>query len=520
VTNTIDQQHARVKHKPVVLTILDGWGLRDSTVGNAIAQANTPCFDQLMNNYPHARLQASGLEVGLPQGQMGNSEVGHLNIGAGRIIYQDLTRITKSIADGDFFTNPALVAAMEKTLRRQGKLHLMGLLSNGGVHSLNTHLYALIKMATQRGIKDICIHAFLDGRDTPPSSAATYLEQLEAELQQQQAGRIATICGRFYAMDRDKRWDRVEKAYRALTLGEGHKASDSKTAIETAYANGQTDEFVEPTIVGAPAPVLDGDGIIFFNFRADRAREISAAFTTQNFSGFNRGKRIDLADYVCMTEYDQQLRLPVAFPPDSYPNILAESIANAGLKQLHLAETEKYAHVTFFFNGGNEEPFSGEERILIPSPQDVATYDEKPRMSVDAVAQQILENIDSDKYDFIVVNFANPDMVGHTGIMSAAVAAVEAVDSNLQLLVDKIIEHGGAMLVTADHGNCEQMVDNNGQPQTAHTTNEVPLIYVASDANNYTMQNGKLADIAPTLLNMLNLPIPAEMTGHNLRTSR
>lgn len=502
--------------RPVVLTILDGWGLSDKSAGNAIAQANTPCFDQLMKKFPHAHLQASGLAVGLPQGQMGNSEVGHLNIGAGRIVYQDLTRISKSIADGDFFTNPALVDAMDSTIACGGKLHLMGLLSDGGVHSLNTHLYALVEMAAKRGVKQIEIHPFLDGRDTPPSSAADYLQQLEDELQRLQAGRVATICGRFFAMDRDQRWDRVEKAYRALTLGEGNHAPDSASAIKAAYAAGQTDEFVEPTIIGTPAPVTAGDGIIFFNFRADRAREISAAFSVEDFSGFPRDKQLDLAAYVCMTEYDEQLHLPVAFPPDTYPNILAEVVADAGLKQLHLAETEKYAHVTFFFNGGNEQPFPGEERILIPSPKDVTTYDQKPRMSVDMVAEKVIENVDADKFDLIVVNFANPDMVGHTGVMDAAIAAVEAVDSNLQRVVDEVLRHDGAMLITADHGNCEQMLDCSGKPQTAHTTNEVPLIYVGHDADNYNLECGKLADIAPTLLQLLQLPVPNEMTGHSL----
>ncbi len=502
--------------KPVVLTILDGWGLSNATVGNAVVQGNTPCFDQLISNYPHSHLQASGLEVGLPKGQMGNSEVGHLNIGAGRIIYQELTRISKSIADGDFFTNKVLVDAMEKTRQRQGKLHLMGLLSDGGVHSLNTHLYALVKMAAEHGIQDICIHAFLDGRDTPPSSAINYLQQLEAQLTQLHAGRIATICGRFFAMDRDKRWNRVAKAYRAITLGEGQHFADSNSAITASYANDKTDEFVEPAIIGELAPVVAGDGVIFFNFRADRAREIAAAFTAENFNDFERGAHIELADFVCMTEYAENLQLPTAFPPDSHPNILAEVIANSGLHQLHIAETEKYAHVTFFFNGGNEEPFSGEARILIPSPREVSTYDEKPQMSANEIASQLVEKINSGQFDFIVVNFANPDMVGHTGILSAAIAAVEAVDRNLQLVVDATLAQGGCLLITADHGNCEKMIAENGEPHTAHTTNEVPLIYVGDDAAGFQLSAGKLADIAPTVLQLMNIPIPAEMSGHSL----
>jgi len=506
--------------RPVILTILDGWGLSDETIGNAIAQANTPCFDQLMKNYPNSRLQASGLAVGLPPGQMGNSEVGHLNIGAGRVIYQELTRINKSIEDGDFFTNPVLLDAMHKVNLIHGKLHLMGLLSDGGVHSLNTHLYALIKMAAANGVQDICIHAFLDGRDTPPSSAVHYLEQLEQQLITLGAGRVATICGRFYAMDRDKRWDRVEQAYNALTAGDGHKFTDSNSAITAAYAAGQTDEFVEPCIIGAPAPISADDGIIFFNYRSDRARELSTAFTVCDFSGFKRPQPLDLAAYVCMVEYDEQLQLPIAFPPDSYPNILAEVISQAGLKQLHIAETEKYAHVTFFFNGGNEQPFGEEERILVPSPKEVKTYDEKPQMSAEEVTRQLIEQIDTGKFDFIVVNFANPDMVGHTGVLSAAITAVETIDTQLTKLIATTLKHNGCLLITADHGNCEEMIDANGQPQTAHTTNEVPLIYVGSDAGSYTLESGKLADIAPTVLELLKLPIPAQMTGHNLISSK
>lgn len=503
-------------HKPVVLTILDGWGLSSTTRGNAVKLANTPCIDHLFDRYPHSTLQASGLAVGLPDGQMGNSEVGHLNIGAGRVIYQDLTRISKSIDEGDFFTNATLVNALKKIKNKQGKLHLMGLLSDGGVHSLNTHLYALVKMAADFGIDEICIHPFLDGRDTPPQSAALYLKQLEQMLTTLNAGRITTLCGRFYAMDRDNRWERVEKAYRAMTLTEGTVFDNSSNAIAAAYQQGQTDEFVEPCIIGEPAPIGDGDGIIFFNFRADRAREISRAFTTPNFIDFKRTKYIDLAAFVCMTEYDEQLKLAVAFPAASYTNILAEVVANAGLKQLHIAETEKYAHVTFFFNGGSETALSGEERILIPSPQDVKTYDEKPAMSADDVATQVIEQINAKKHDLIILNFANPDMVGHTGNLTAAIAAMEAVDSSLKKVVDATLAQNGALFITADHGNCEQMEDQHGQPHTAHTTNPVPLIYVAKDAAQFSLSAGKLADIAPSLLAALHLAQPEEMTGHNL----
>jgi len=503
-------------HKPVVLTILDGWGISSTTRGNAVKLAKTPCIDQLFGNHPHSTLQASGLAVGLPEGQMGNSEVGHLNIGAGRVIYQDLTRISKSIDEGDFFTNNTLVDALNKTKTNGGKLHLMGLLSDGGVHSLNTHLYALVKMADDFGINEICIHPFLDGRDTPPQSAAHYLEQLEQTLTKLNAGRVTTLCGRFYAMDRDNRWERVEKAYHAMTLNEGATFSNSHSAIEAAYAQGQTDEFVEPCIIGKPAPISDGDGIIFFNFRADRAREISRAFTTPHFDGFKRPQPIKLASYVCMTEYDEQLNLPVAYPAESYPNILAEIISQAGLKQLHIAETEKYAHVTFFFNGGSETALPGEDRILIPSPQEVKTYDEKPAMSADDVATQVIKQINDQTHDLIILNFANPDMVGHTGNLAAAIQAMEAVDSSLSQVVDATLAHGGALFITADHGNCEQMEDEQGKPHTAHTTNPVPFIYVANDSEKHTLGSGKLADIAPTLLAALQLEQPDEMTGHNL----
>ncbi len=504
------------RQRPVVLTILDGFGLRAASAGNAIRLANTPCLDRLLQDYPNSRLQASGLAVGLPEGQMGNSEVGHLNIGAGRTVYQDLTRINKSIADGDFFTNEVLCTALEQIKTRGGALHLLGLLSDGGVHSMNTHLYALVEMALKVGIESIQIHPFLDGRDTPPRSAMDYLYQLERKLAELGGGRIATISGRFYAMDRDKRWERVERAYRAMVHADAPRFASSAQAISSAYANDISDEFVEPCVIGTPAPVRDGDGIIFFNFRADRAREITTAFTVADFDGFTRGPLLDLSAYVCMTEYDEQLNLPVAFPVETYPDILAEVVAAAGLKQLHIAETEKYAHVTFFFNGGNEQPYPGEERVLVPSPKEVATYDEKPQMSAATVADEVCQRISTGTFDLVILNFANPDMVGHTGILDAAIAAVETVDRCLCQVVETTLKQGGCLLVTADHGNCEQMIAADGKPHTAHTTNPVPLIYIGDDAASATLADGSLRDIAPTLLTLLGLDVPAAMSGQNL----
>ncbi|PLX84928.1 MAG: 2,3-bisphosphoglycerate-independent phosphoglycerate mutase [Desulfuromonas sp.] len=509
--------------RPLTLIILDGWGINPSCTDNAVCQARTPRLEGLFRDYPSTRLGASGLDVGLPEGQMGNSEVGHLNIGAGRVVYQDLTRITKAIIDGDFFDNPALVQAMDKTLATGGKLHLMGLLSDGGVHSHNTHLYALLEMAKSRGISEVCIHAFLDGRDTPPKSGAGYLEELEGELERIGAGRVATITGRYFAMDRDNRWDRVEKAYRALTEGEGIAAASSAEAIQEAYQAGQTDEFVEPRVIlspgSAPGTVDDGDAVIFFNFRSDRAREITRSLTEEGFRGFARAKAPALAAYVCMSEYDETFGLPIAFPSDAYPNILSDVVSRAGLTQLRIAETEKYAHVTFFFNGGNETPAPGEDRVLIPSPQDVSTYDLRPAMSAPKVTDEVVGRVTSGKYDLIVLNYANPDMVGHTGVMNAAIEAMETVDTCVGRVVDAVLEAGGALLITADHGNCEQMVDDEGQPHTAHTTDPVPLILVDPRRRKATVRPGILADIAPTLLELLGLDKPAEMTGDSLLTT-
>ena len=512
-------ERARLR-RPVALVILDGWGISDSCTANAVCQANTPRLDAFQRDYPATRLGASGLAVGLPEGQMGNSEVGHLNIGAGRVVYQDLTRIGKSIADGDFFHNAVLLAALEKVRKSGGKLHLMGLLSDGGVHSHNTHLYALIELARQQGLGAVCIHAFMDGRDTPPRSGSDYLAQLEAYLQKAGVGRIATVIGRYYAMDRDNRWERVEKAYRAMVLGEGVPATSAGAAIADAYAAGQGDEFVAPRVIhtaDGPATTIDsGDAVIFFNFRSDRAREITRALTASDFEGFRRPAQPQLAAYVCMTEYDETFALPVAFPPESLHNLLGEVIAEAGLKQLRIAETEKYAHVTFFFNGGMETPFPGEERVLVPSPQEVATYDQKPEMSAGEVTDELVARIESDRFDFIVLNYANPDMVGHTGILPAAVAAMETVDACVGRVVDAILAAGGCLLLTADHGNCEQMVDAKGEVQTAHSTNPVPCILVDPQRRGWSLREGILADLAPTILQLIGLPQPAEMSGRSL----
>lgn len=505
--------------KPVALIILDGWGLSESCDNNAVCLAETPFLDELVNSYPTSWLDASGLNVGLPAGQMGNSEVGHLNIGAGRVIYQDLTRISQSIEEGDFFTNAVLIDALKRIRNEDGKLHLMGLLSDGGVHSHNTHLYALIDLAKRFEV-EVCVHAFMDGRDTPPQSGAGFLEQLEAEMTRMGHGRLATVTGRYYAMDRDNRWDRVQRAWQAIALGQGTAADSSAAAVQAAYASGQTDEFIEPRVIqqnGLPVGrITANDGIIFFNFRADRAREITRAFTQSDFNQFERSEVPQLSAFVCLTEYDETFDLPVAYASESYPKILGEVVASAGLHQLRIAETEKYAHVTFFFNGGIETPFSNEDRALIPSPKDVATYDLKPAMSAPEVTDEVIKRIQQDIYDLIILNFANPDMVGHTGVLSAAVSAMETVDSCAERVVNALLEAGGCALLTADHGNCEMMLDSNGSPHTAHTTNRVPFILVDADNRQAKLQSGILADIAPTILNLMGLPVPAEMTGKNL----
>ncbi len=501
---------------PVALVILDGWGISENCENNAACQANTPVLDRLRQEYPNSRLSASGQDVGLPDGQMGNSEVGHMNIGAGRIIYQDLSRINLAIEDGSFLKNQTLESACERLVAADGKLHLLGLLSDGGVHSHNTHLYALIRLAQQVGVKEVCIHPFLDGRDTPPKSAINYLQQLEDELENIGLGRVVTIMGRYWAMDRDNRWDRVEKAYLALTEGVGQHADSSAEAIESAYAADQTDEFVEPRVVGQEGVIADGDSIICFNFRSDRAREITRALTDRGFSGFSRNKIPQLLDYVCLTEYDETFDLPVAFPSETYPDILAEVVSRAGFNQLRIAETEKYAHVTFFFNGGVEQPWPGEDRVMIPSPKEVTTYDQKPSMSAIEVTDEVVKRVESDKYQLIILNFANCDMVGHTGILAAAIEAMETVDSCLGRVVAAVSQAGGKLLITADHGNCEEMVDAKGRPHTAHTTNPVQFIFVDSAHKSQLVRDGILADLAPTILELLKLEKPAAMTGQSL----
>ena len=507
--------------KPVVLMVLDGYGLNEKTEGNAIAMAKTPVMDKLMKECPFVQGNASGLAVGLPDGQMGNSEVGHMNIGAGRIIYQDLTRITKAIEDGDFFENKALLAAMENCKKNNSALHMWGLLSDGGVHSHNTHLYGLLEMAKKQGLTEVYVHAFLDGRDTPPASGKDFLMALEEEMVKIGVGKVATISGRYYAMDRDNNWDRVEKAYNALTKAEGVKATSVKAAMEESYAKDVTDEFVLPTVItdakGNPlTTVKDNDSVIFFNFRPDRAREITRAFCDDQFNGFDR-EFLKLV-FVCFKDYDETIpNKMIAFEKEEITNTFGEYLAKCGKKQLRLAETEKYAHVTFFFNGGIEEPNVDEARLLVNSPKEVATYDLKPEMSAPEVGMDLVEAIKSDKYDVIVINFANPDMVGHTGVIEAAVAAVERVDELVGDAVSAVKEVGGVMFICADHGNAEKMVDyETGNPHTAHTTNPVPFILVNADGDIKLREGGCLADIAPTLLEIMGLEQPAEMTGKSL----
>ncbi len=503
--------------KPTALVILDGFGLNDRKEANAVRAARTPTIDWLNSHAPQSTLSASGGSVGLMDGQMGDSNVGHLNIGAGRIVYQDVVRISKSIADGDFFENEVLLAALEHPRKTGGALHLMGLVSPGGVHSHSEHLYALLRMAKTRGLSRVYIHAFLDGRDVPPSSAREYLADLEGQIEKIGMGRIATISGRYYAMDRDRRWDRVERAFRALQ-GVGRIAPDSAAAIAWAYAKGETDEFVIPTVLvqgdEPVGPVRDGDSILFFNFRADRAREITWAFVNEDFRGFERGARPEVF-YTTMTQYDAQLDVPFAFPPQNLRNTLGEYLAALGKTQLRIAETEKYAHVTFFFNGGVEEPNPGEDRILVPSPQ-VATYDLQPQMSAPEVTAEVVKQIQQGKHDLIVLNYANCDMVGHTGVFDAAVLAVETVDSGLRQVLEALKERGGSALITADHGNAEQMVDyETGEAHTAHTTNKVPL-WLFNAPGGYRLRPGILADLAPSLLDLMNIPQPEEMTGKTL----
>lgn len=507
--------------KPTVLMILDGYGLNDNEKGNAVKQAKTPVMDMLMEKYPFVLGYASGLSVGLPDGQMGNSEVGHINMGAGRIVYQELTRITKEIEEGTFFTNEGLQDAVKNCKENNSALHLYGLLSDGGVHSHNTHLYALLELAKREGLDKVYVHCFLDGRDTPPASGKDFVQALSDKMDEIGVGKIATVMGRFYAMDRDNRWDRVERAYRAMVYGEGNPAESGVSGVAASYDNGVTDEFVEPIVVmdndKPVATIKENDSIIFYNFRPDRAREITRAFCADEFDGFDRGKRMNLT-YVCFAEYDVTIpNKEIAFKKVEINNTFGQLLASKGMKQVRIAETEKYAHVTFFFNAGVEEPNPGEDRVLVPSPKEVATYDLKPEMSAYKVCDKLVEAIESDKYDVIIINFANPDMVGHTGVMDAAVKAVEAVDECVGKAYEALIKADGQMFICADHGNAEQLIDyETGEPFTAHTINPVPFILVNYDKDYTLKEGGCLADIVPTLLEMMGLDKPEEMTGQSL----
>ena len=506
-----------MKRKPTMLMILDGFGNNDNEKANAVKIANTPNIDKLMKTWPATTIYTSGLNVGLPDGQMGNSEVGHTNIGAGRVVYQDLTRITKSIEEGDFFSNKELAEAIENCKKHHSKLHIMGLLSDGGVHSHIRHLFAILEFAKRKDFEDVYVHCFLDGRDTPPASGETYLAKLEEKMKEKGIGKIATICGRFYSMDRDKRWERVVKAYNALVKGEGEKANSAISAIESSYQQEVFDEFVLPTVIyngeEPVATISNHDSVIFFNYRPDRAREITRSLVDPEFDGFETEK-LDI-HYVCFTQYDETIpNVTIAFKPEILRNTFGEYVSSKGLTQLRIAETEKYAHVTFFFNGGEEKQYPGEDRILVPSPK-VETYDLKPEMSAYEVTQKVVEAIESQQYDTIILNYANPDMVGHTGNLEAAVKAIETIDECVQKVVEAVAKNNGLILMTADHGNAEQMVDyKTGEPHTAHTTNTVPLVLIG--AEGIKLKTGKLADLAPTMLELMELPKPEEMTGESL----
>jgi len=507
--------------KPCMLMILDGWGIEAGGPGNAISLARTPVLDGLKKDYASTRLKCYGEAVGLPRGIMGNSEVGHLNIGAGRVVYQDLLRIDKAIEDGSFARNPVLVEAMQTIRKKDAALHLMGLVSDGGVHSQLMHLYTLMDMAENLGLRKVYIHAILDGRDTAPNSGKGFVTSLHAYTQGGRKGNIATICGRYYAMDRDKRWDRNERAYRLYTAGEGQAETDPNQAVQNAYDKGETDEFVQPIALvdgdGNPAGIIrDDDGVIFFNYRADRARQITRAFTDPDFHEFPRDTKPAICRFVTMTQYDESFSLPIAFEPVHLEMILGEVVSRAGCRQLRIAETEKYAHVTYFFNGGEEKPFAGEDRCLIPSPREVATYDQKPEMSAPQVTTEVLKRLQSGKYDLIILNFANMDMVGHTGVIEAAVRACETLDNAIGRIVKQVRSMCGTLLLTADHGNAEQMLDPNNRPHTAHTTNAVPFILVDDDRKEARLREGSLGDIAPTILEIMGLEQPMEMTGRSL----
>lgn len=509
-----------MKDKLTMLMILDGFGDNPNKDGNAVKLAKTPNIDKLMKKYSNVDIFTSGLAVGLPEGQMGNSEVGHTNIGAGRIVYQELTRITKSIEEGDFFTNPEFIAAIENCKKKNSKLHILGLVSDGGVHSHNRHLYGLLEMAKRRDFENVYVHCFLDGRDTPPASAESYIVDLQEKMNEKQVGKIASLSGRFYSMDRDKRWERVKKSYDALVKGEGNKAGNAIKSIENSYQKEVFDEFVEPTLIcngDEPIATIEkNDSVIFFNFRPDRAREITRALVDTNFDGFETKKDLNLY-FVCFTNYDETMpNVHVAFKKEPLYNTFGEYISKKGYTQLRIAETEKYAHVTFFFNGGEEKQYDGEDRILVPSPK-VETYDMKPEMSAYEVTEKVVEAIENDRYDCIILNFANTDMVGHTGSLDAAIKAVETVDKCVGKIVTLVEEKQGNLLITADHGNAEQMIDyKTGEPHTAHTTNPVPLILVTSNESLKLKEGGKLADLAPTMLDLMNIEKPNEMTGNSL----
>jgi 2,3-bisphosphoglycerate-independent phosphoglycerate mutase len=510
----------KVKHTPLALIILDGFGYSPSREGNAIALANTPNFDEWFEKYPTTLIDGSGKAVGLPPGQMGNSEVGHLNIGAGRIVRMDISRIDHAIESGEFFQNEALVQAMEHARINDSALHLMGLVSEGGVHSWHEHYFALLRMVREQKVERVFVHAFLDGRDTAPDSGAGYVNDLVEKMKEYGVGKIASVVGRYYAMDRDRRWERTEKAYRLLTRGEGRPRRDPVAAIREYYAEGITDEFMLPVVIvgedgGPAATVQDRDSVIFFNFRADRARQLTRAFTEEDFPGFDRGPRLGIR-FTCMTQYSHSFPLPVAFGPVFHERILADILAEAGLRNLRIAETEKYAHVTFFFNGGVETEYPGEKRILIPSPK-VATYDLKPEMSAYEVTDSVVAAIESGEFDVFIMNYANADMVGHTGVLDAAIKAIETIDTCLGRVVGAIRGRGGTVIITADHGNAEQMIDpETGQPFTAHTTNHVPFILI-DEYRGRLREGGSLQDIAPTMLGLLGLPKPSQMTGQDMR---
>lgn len=507
--------------KPLVLIILDGWGVRDDPKYNGIAAAKKPVFDQLWKNHPHTTLEASGPAVGLPEGVIGNSEVGHMNIGAGRVVYTGLSQIYKAIADHSFFSNAALLKATRAVQKPKSRLHLMGLLSDGAVHSHQDHLHALLDFAKKEGVKEVFVHCFMDGRDTPPRDGIKYVARLEAEMKKRGVGKIASVSGRYYAMDRDKRWERIEKAHDILTGAAESGERSASVILEKSYRGGVGDEFVVPAAVvdstGRPyGPIRDGDAVIFFNFRADRAREMTEALTNSSFAGFPRKKTPKLSAFVCMSPYDERFSLPVAFAPTFPEKTFAEVISQKGLTQLRIAETEKYAHVTFFFNGGVERVFPGEERILVPSPREVPTYDLKPEMSARGITEKMLETIASKKFGFVLLNFANADMVGHSAKAAPISLAIEVIDECLGKIVPAVLAEGGEVVITADHGNAEQLVDDKGEPLTAHSLNPVPFLLVSSDRKRVKLKHGRLCDVAPTLLELLEISQPKEMTGESL----